>query len=515
MNKWVPLAVLLWCGSVFAKTGDDVYASYVVLGQHQGQNIAFARVILPAGTECPTLSETMSANGNDIAMVTRDNPYHFPVIVCEAEVAFDTQYHVNTASMPILLPEVVSKPQHIQVFGDTGCDPFSATTMTGCQPGTAAEPFQTMAKVGASQAPDLVLHMGDYNYRGTSGKTYFTESSGGKVSQVHNWVYDAGDGVSLGNQCGQADGTFYYSQSATNSNKPDTWEHWYSDLFLPAKDLLAAAPWIVARGNHELCSRAGPGYFYFLDPHSNLAGGQQLSCPAVDTSKSVMQNSLQIPNYLIDFSNIDIAVIDSANACDDSAQSPFSPLFVQAFADLAQRVKSDSWLVTHRPIWGVNEYDTSRDTTTGCTSADKLACINQMMQAAIKTQPSQALPTEIKAIFTGHMHKFESVSFPGTSRPSNIIVGSSGVSLSNSPPYGTAKVPIDGMQADVLSLSQNISYQGNAALAFGFLNISVTYADQWQGSLYNPALAKDIVQCSDQGTGASCNAIAGLSVVSP
>ena len=29
----------------------------------------------------------------------------------------------------------------------------------------------------------------------------------------------------------------------------------------PAAELLATAPWVVARGNHELCSRAGLGWF--------------------------------------------------------------------------------------------------------------------------------------------------------------------------------------------------------------------------------------------------------------
>jgi len=38
------------------------------------------------------------------------------------------------------------------------------------------------------------------------------------------------------------------------------------------------------RGNHELCSRAGPGFLYFLDPGSKLlgSGASQHACPDQD-----------------------------------------------------------------------------------------------------------------------------------------------------------------------------------------------------------------------------------------
>ena len=41
---------------------------------------------------------------------------------------------------------------------------------------------------------------------------------------------------------------------------------WQADFFSPARQLLAAAPWIVVRGNHESCNRAGQGWWRFLDP---------------------------------------------------------------------------------------------------------------------------------------------------------------------------------------------------------------------------------------------------------
>ena len=37
-------------------------------------------------------------------------------------------------------------------------------------------------------------------------------------------------------------------------------------FFQPARKLFAAAPWIVVRGNHESCNRAGQGWWRFMDP---------------------------------------------------------------------------------------------------------------------------------------------------------------------------------------------------------------------------------------------------------
>eukprot|EP00928_Gymnodinium_smaydae_P021914 TRINITY_DN18586_c0_g1_i4.p1 TRINITY_DN18586_c0_g1~~TRINITY_DN18586_c0_g1_i4.p1 ORF type:complete len:314 (+),score=46.02 TRINITY_DN18586_c0_g1_i4:580-1521(+) len=51
-----------------------------------------------------------------------------------------------------------------------------------------------------------------------------------------------------------------------NEEWGDNWKGWYSDFYQPSLRLLAAAPWVVLRGNHEICDRGGHGYFLFLDP---------------------------------------------------------------------------------------------------------------------------------------------------------------------------------------------------------------------------------------------------------
>lgn len=474
----------------------DSYASYVVLGQAaNGKNIAIARTIIDEAILCPAI--IASSEQKSIAMVPRENHNHFSVVVCEALVEFDKEYQISFSDGVFKLPSVSSSPQNIQVYGDSGCK-SSKPGKPGCARGKAAEPFKSLADAGASDKPDLVLHMGDYNYRGTSGDVYFTQkNSQGSFQQNKQWPYDAGDGSSAGEQCEQGKGTRFYSQSAVNSNYPDIWRNWHDDLFKPAKKLLAQAPWIVARGNHELCSRAGAGYFYFLDPHSNLIeGSSQLSCPELDVSKSALMNTRQIPTYKVALSNLDILVIDSANACDSFSDSPFTPVYEKVFEQVSQLVSDKpAWLMGHRPIWGVTKY--YPDESTGCGNKNKLGCVNKMMQKAIAGLAGNKLPDAIKLILAGHMHRFQSVSFDNK-RPPVLVIGTSGVELDSSSPDGALTATIDGLNATVLTTNNQLQRKKTSYDAFGYFQIKLDQSANWTGDLINPAEGLTIAKCSSK-----------------
>lgn len=463
------------------------YGSYVILGEGpSGNNVAIARTVIDTNETCPTVSEVGSSS--TINMISRDNPNHFSVLVCEALVAFDTQYNINFSTGAVMLPIAKSNPQNILVYGDTGC--------SDCAKGTAAEPFKTMADAGAAENADLVLHMGDYNYRGTSGATLFSDYHAGQWQQQQQYTYDAGDGSSKGQHCNQVPGQSFYSQSASNSNRPDIWENWQDDVFLAAGKLMASAPWIVARGNHELCSRAGPGYFYFLDPSSRLTGAKQLSCPVPELGKDAQHNTLQIPNYVVSFEHLDIAVIDSANACDNSSNSPFTQTYKKVFNDLANDVgPATTWLMTHRPLWGAQS---PWGASEPCYSGSDLSCVNQMMQAALKQTKSKSLPPAVELVFSGHMHLFESVSFPGSKRPPNIVVGSSGVKLIDGAPFGAVDTTVDGLKASLLSTSESFALNNTQYKSFGYMSVSVAADGSWQSQLLNPYIKTPLVTCSSQ-----------------
>ena len=78
-------------------------------------------------------------------------------------------------------------------------------------------------------------------------------------------VYDTGD-LDDEDEPEVPIGPGYWSQNMQGSPMPDIWAAWRDDFFVPASRLMKTAPWLFVRGNHELCSRAGPGWFYLLDP---------------------------------------------------------------------------------------------------------------------------------------------------------------------------------------------------------------------------------------------------------
>jgi hypothetical protein len=82
--------------------------------------------------------------------------------------------------------------------------------------------FPRFAGQAARTRPDLMIHLGDYLYRESPCQP--------------------GD-----NRC-------------TGTPWGDNWATWNADFFEPAAPLLHHTVWLMARGNHEECGRAGNGF---------------------------------------------------------------------------------------------------------------------------------------------------------------------------------------------------------------------------------------------------------------
>ncbi len=125
------------------------------------------------------------------------------------------------------LPLARPNPQRILMFGDTGCRLGDRQCVPGLQrSGRVAVPARS-PPLAATARPDLVIHVGDYHYRESACPIDDRGCAGSP------WGYG--------------------------------WDAWNADFFAPAAPLLAAAPWVMVRGNHEDCSRAGEGWFRFMD----------------------------------------------------------------------------------------------------------------------------------------------------------------------------------------------------------------------------------------------------------
>lgn len=449
----------------------DIEAAYVLFGQSTALSVTpMARVIISGvDKNCPQLTaQSPKPSVIDMSLRINPDPVNFPVTVCEAIYPFDTAMQV--ANSTFALPAVKKDINHITIFGDTGCK----SSHQDCQLNSTNWPFPSLV-VDASKSsvkPDVILHMGDYNYSGTPG----TINIDG-IGDVQ--VYDAGDNTNQG-LCRIPGG--YYGQNSVGSASPDSWQHWQSDFFSAAAPLNSIAPWVFARGNHELCSRAGPGWFYFLDANSSLLGKyqQQLSCPAAENHNAQVLS----PPFLLAFNSLNIAMVDSANACDygllhaDEYINQFA--IVQSLIDAAKN-DNQTWLQMHRPMWGVDGLDAGGS----CGNDSQQNCfVNQTMQNAIDTNP---LDASIDLIVSGHMHRFQVVDFTSRKHPDQLVVGNSGVKLSSMHPKKTTSMKIDGDKATVMGSEQ-----------FGYMNITLD-GDNWSGELVNPQLSSTpLFTCDSQ-----------------
>ena len=229
--------------------GDALLAAFVVLAE-EGRPVARA---ITSAAACPVLV----ADGGLLPMTTRapaatlplrptrsapedSKPSAFPVRVCEATLPAGTiRASVGDRSLPI----VRATPRRIVVIGDTGCRmKWSERGFQACND-TSAWPFAQVAAAAAAAGPDLVIHVGDYHYRENACPAGNADCAGSP------WGYG--------------------------------WDAWNADLFTPARPLLAAAPWVVVRGNHESCDRAGQGWWRLLDPRP-LAPDRDCNDPARD-----------------------------------------------------------------------------------------------------------------------------------------------------------------------------------------------------------------------------------------
>ena len=399
-------------------------ADYVLLGRSVAgpAPAALARAIVAgAGSACPAI--TLSDGSPPLPMLPRTNPdpQAFPVTVCEAVVATGAGVtaRVDGSDHDLPVPESLTAPvERLVAIADTGCKGDAS------QPCADAWPFPAIAAAAAADDPDLVVHLGDYNYRGTPSK-----------DAQDRWAYDG---------CLPNEGEPFVTQRTR-----DTWQTWREDFFDAARPLLEAAPWVAVRGNHELCSRAGQGWFYFLDPRSRLLDPDVVppSCNAP---------FVQTDPYVIGLANLELAVLDSANACGGEAPqtdahrteevTSFARQFDAIATALAER-PNRAWLLTHRPLWGLSRWGT-----------EPAEAITDTLQSALADSVGGALPESVAMVLSGHMHEFEAITFANDRAP-QLTVGNSGVLIGpDLMAPGFAGTTLDGVTASGLIDATNHGY---------------------------------------------------------
>ena len=354
------------------------------------------RAVVARGSACPVVA---TADAAVAAMARRGAASAaFPVEVCEARLPLAT---ARIALDGAALPAAAAAVKRIVVLGDTGCRLEGRAVQDCGDPDLW--PFPAIAKAAAARRPDLVIHVGDYYYR---------ESA-----------CPAGRAGCAGSPYG------------------DNWPTWRADFFDAATPLLAAAPWVVVRGNHELCKRGGAGWLRLLDPHAAVTVCSDRGEP-----------------YRLAAGGLNLLLLDGADADDFFAPPEKVAAYAGQLAALLANAPAHSWLLTHRPVWA-----TAQGELSGLTS-------NQTLQQAIRGK----VPDALDLVLSGHLHDLISYRF-GPERPAQLIVGTGGDTLL---PLG--RDPTSGQEIDGMPVRT-----GFASARFGYLVLERGDAG-WDGTFFAP-----------------------------
>ena len=467
------ILVAFLCLATAAHAQSPAFA-FVLWGEGaDGQPVAMARAVVERATACPVLQR---ASGAWQGMTARQRPPggHFQdVLVCETLYPMGEAAAVIVGSRRLELPSVsAATPRRVLVMGDSGCRgdlPHKPQPCTG-DGFTKVWPFGVIAEDEKRLAADLIVHVGDYNYRNTPRDVVLSPRVTGYDRPLSVKVYDTGD-LDDEDEPDLPIGPGYWGQNMRGSPIPDVWPAWRDDFFVPASRLMKTAPWLFVRGNHELCSRAGPGWFYLLDASSPLLGGEarQESCPpqtpagwptgAWPKPPALPFQNEQFPLRFtpprrLKLGELDIISVDSANAGDAFLYNVDA--YVEQYLRVGEllRERRPTWIVTHRPIWGV-----VKRIKGGSAGSEPYGFINVTQQAALAKAFPNGLPSNVTVVLAGHMHRFQAIGF-GDRRPPQLIVGTAGIVLSHVQPVPSSpddKRPIlvpklDGIDAEVVGL---------------------------------------------------------------
>jgi hypothetical protein len=364
MSARIALAVIAVlaaaCASARPASQASVAAAWVQLGPGGAQVRAITE-----GSDCPVL--TVDGAAQPMQVRAGSDGAGFPVTTCQAPLPPGARV-AGVAGHGLAVP--TPSPRRILVIGDTGCR-LKGDDVQACND-PAAWPFARVSAGAAASRPDLIIHVGDYHYRETACPSGNAGCAGSPVG--------------------------------------DTWPSWHADFFGPAAPLLRAAPWVVIRGNHESCSRAGQGWFRFLDPRP---------LPPTCTDDSAP--------YVVATGGPVVAVLDSSAASDDTAPAADVARYAAQLDELAAMTPAYTWLATHRPVWGLSSWQ------------GQLSLGNATLQAAMRGR----LPASLALLLAGHVHLFEGLAFD-PSRPPMLLVGNGGTSLDDAIAQPLVGTPLDG-----------------------------------------------------------------------
>jgi Calcineurin-like phosphoesterase len=419
------LSFSLLAGCASFRSGPQPEAAFVVLGEN---GAAVARVI--AGTpDCPS----MTIDGTPRAMNVRaplqaiparpgkPSPASTAVTTCEAAIPAGAQ-EVRVAGRTLPLP--VAQPRKIVVIGDTGCR-LKGRESQDCND-EEKFPFARIAAVAAAYGPDLVVHVGDFHYR------EFPCPADKRGCAGSPWGYG--------------------------------WDAWNADFFKPARPLLHAAPWIMARGNHESCARAGQGYWRYLDPRP-LRAHRDCDDPRDDATGDYSD-----PYAVPLGGNAQMIVFDTANTSHlgFAAGDPRRAIYADTLRKVETLARGASYNigVDHHPLFAFGA-----NAVPGTGEVRLFGGDAGLLQSFGDVDP-MFLPGSVSMLLSGHEHLWEQVSF-SSGHPTQFVSGFAGTA------EDTVPLPEHVMPGVSPAPGAVVEQMSSWIDGFGFMTMERTGAQDW------------------------------------
>lgn len=411
--------------------------AYVVLGEN-GQQLAR---LLTSEAQCPLIrfdesDVRMDERAAPAALplrttrsaVTDSKPSVFPLRTCEKLIPPQTLHAlIGSQSLP-LRP---AKIDRIVVIGDTGCRLKKADGAYQACNDSARYPFAQIAAAAANWKPDLVVHVGDMIYR---------------------------ENACADDHPGCKDSPWGYG-----------WDAWQADFFAPADVLLKAAPWVMVRGNHESCARAGQGWWRMIDPHPLVAGQD------CNDEKNDDQGDYSDPYGIFFDADAQLIVMDTSNTL--NGVIPEGDVRQDKYRDLYRKIDKLSQqavyniLANHHPLLGFAATQDKQGQVT-------LRPGNQGMQSVFAAINPLLLPPRIDALLSGHVHLWQQVSF-SSPHPTQFIAGFSGTE------EDTVLIPEHLPAAATPAAGAVVEQFSSWVNGFGFMTIERKGATQWDVKVWD------------------------------
>lgn len=443
-----------------APPADSVIAAYTLAAPVGATPSGLvARAVVPNGIDCPVLVTTHARGAEKRtrmrerkAPLTTGNAFA-ALRSCSANIpAGASRAVVGSRTIPASLPK---QARSIAVFGDTGCR-LKGTTVQDCND-PAAWPLARVAQSISREEPDLIVFTGDFFYREAACPNDLSSECGASPAPIPGLPFK------------------------------DSALAWQADVFTPMAPVLASAPIVVTRGNHESCYRGGNGYFIYFDPREGTEG---TCAPVVQPDGSLALPPLGVtPSFAVDVvvsstRSLRLVVVDSADG-QDCAVSSILPQQRAAYV-AAQRLaakKKESWLIVHRPVaaWQMN---TDCGPNGGWISADQQV-------------GSYGLLGDYSVMVSSHIHTVETMNIPGI--PPQIVLGNGGTLLESPVPFA---LPVTGPSFDD-SLAYPAPTSGWWDISFGYAMVHPKPKGRWQwdikhvdGTPMQNCVLADRMECS-------------------